>query len=176
MPIAPRSYQGSVPTRMTSRARKECAVRMMAPMLNGFFARSTAIRNGWRMRSSSCRISSLGMANGGTLMASLPLDAAAHRGDDLEAHGSPLEHGVEGGPEIPSRHLGGVLPRVVDATVVGEAPVRVEDEDVGSAGGVVGARHFLRLVPEVGEVETALGGPRLHDREGVLRIGGGVVR
>ncbi len=64
--MAARSYQGSVPISTTSRTRKLCAVRMMAPMLNGFFARSTATRKGWRIRSSSSRTSLRGIRSGGT--------------------------------------------------------------------------------------------------------------
>ncbi len=71
MPMAARSYQGSVPTSTISFTRNECAVRMMAPTLNGLFDRSTAMRTGRRSGSRLARISSRGSSKAGTFMAPL---------------------------------------------------------------------------------------------------------
>src|SRR4051794_37334635 len=53
---------------MISRTRNECATRMIAPTLKGFFDRWTAMRRGVRRRSSSRLISAVGRSNGGTYM------------------------------------------------------------------------------------------------------------
>src|SRR4051812_22249989 len=55
-----------MPTSTISLTRNECAVRMIAPTLNAFFDRRTAMRSGCRMRSSSARTSSGPMPSGGT--------------------------------------------------------------------------------------------------------------
>src|SRR5690606_10246832 len=101
--------------RRISFARKECAVRMIAPTLKAFFDRRIAIRKGWRTRSSSALISSSGMRNGGTsAKRSPPLDGAAHRGHDLrQARLAALQHGVQHLPQVAPRHARLVLPVVV---------------------------------------------------------------
>ena len=48
----------------------------------------------------------------------------------------------------------GLLPIVVDATVVEELSIAIEDEDVGRAGGIVRARNGLALVSQVREIEA----------------------
>ena len=68
-----------------------------------------------------------------------------------------------------------MLPVVVDAAVVDELAIPIEDEDVGRACGVVGARDLLALVVEVREGESLVGRPLLHLIEGVVGVLVGVV-
>src|SRR5689334_8462638 len=135
MPIAARSYQGSSPTSRISLARNECAVRMIAPTLNGFLARSIAIRNGWRIRSSSARTSERGRSSCATFKSLLPLHRAADRRIDVVREGPAFQRAVDGGPQIVALHLLRALGAVVDAAGVDELALAIEDERVGSAGG-----------------------------------------
>src|SRR5215218_4151843 len=52
--------------RKISRTKNECATWMIAPMLNGFFARHTAMEKSLRSAASSPRISSVLKPNGAT--------------------------------------------------------------------------------------------------------------
>src|SRR5262245_7470015 len=54
--------------RKISRTRNECATRMIAPTLNGFFARQTATEKSFRSGASSLRISSVLKPKGGTFI------------------------------------------------------------------------------------------------------------
>src|SRR5689334_22471132 len=73
-----------------------------------------------------------------------PLDRAADRRDLLARRRVSGEERVERRGELAARHLRGLLPAVVDATVVRELPVAVEDVDVRRADGSEGARDVLR--------------------------------
>src|SRR5437016_14517966 len=70
-----------------------------------------------------------------------PLDRAADRVDLLARRLLPGEQGIERRGELAPCHLGRLLPVVVDAPVVGEPAVAVEDVHFGRANrGEGGAR------------------------------------
>src|SRR5207249_9984744 len=94
-----------------------------------------------------------GAARGCVRLRSLPpLDRAADRVDLLARRRLPGEQGIERRGELAACHPGRLLPVVVEAPVVGEPAVAVEDVDVGRALRAEGARHLLRLVEQVGEI------------------------
>ena len=77
-----------------------------------------------------------------------------------------------------SRRVSGAAgrrPRSVEPAAVLQGSFTVEAEEVRRAHRAVGARHLLRLVVKVGEVEAVLGGERLHALERVFRVCEGVV-
>src|SRR5256712_5902490 len=100
-----------------------------------------------------------------------PLDRAADRVDLLARRLLPGEERVERRGELAARDLGRLLPVVVDAPVVGEPAVAVEDVDVGRAHRAEGARHLLRLVDQVGEA-VALLAPAAGQARGARPRGG----
>src|ERR1051326_49693 len=86
----------------------------------------------------------------------LPLDGATDRvGDGI---GGLLvgERGVDGRAQIVGADLVGMLPVVVHAADVADLLFGVEHEGLRRVLGAVGARHALRFVAGVGEVELFL--------------------
>ena len=100
-----------------------------------------------------------------------PLDGAAHGGADGCGDGLSGEKGVEG--EAGVGDFGERLALAgVDAALILEFELAVEDENVRSGDGTVGVRRALgRAVVEIGEVEMAVGGADLHFVEGVADVG-----
>src|SRR4051794_3089080 len=104
------------------------------------------------------------------LAAGLPLDAAADAWLLIRADGLGGEDGVEGGAEVGAVGGAAAGARFVELAAVDELARFVEEEEVGCAGGGVGAGDLLRGVVEKGESPaggTGHGGAGLG---GVLRV------
>ncbi len=99
-----------------------------------------------------------------------PLDGAAHGVGVCGGDGLVGEDRGEGVAQVVVLRCGGLFPVVVNPAFVGDFSV-LDDEEVGSADGAVGAGGFLGGIVEVGEVEAALGGAELHVFEAVVGIG-----
>ena len=54
--------------------------------------------------------------------------------------------------------------------------LRIEAEEIGRALSVIGSRHVLRLVDNVGDGEAMLRRELFHIVEGVLGVGHGIIR
>jgi hypothetical protein len=70
----------------------------------------------------------------------------------------------------------GLQARRVQPSAILQLVLRVEAEKVGRTLRVVGSRHFLRLIDDVGKGEAVLRGKRLHVVKGVLTVCRRIVR
>src|SRR5271169_3900161 len=105
-----------------------------------------------------------------------PLDRAAHRGHLLRravASLCCLLHGLEK-VATGTRHL--LYARSIKPSAILQFVLRVEAEEIRRTLRIIGSRHILCLIDNVGEGEAVLRGERLHVVKRVLAINPGIVR
>src|SRR5690625_195508 len=107
----------------------------------------------------------------------LPVDAAPHPGHLRSRYRFACPQVIHGGGQVPAGHRGVLAGATrVELATVDELHPRVEEEEVGGAGGAVGPGYLLGFVEEHREFDAQLPDHLIERLGPILRVALGVVR